>query len=86
MAEANADRLPEAVEMLETAIRLSPDAAEAHFALAVCRLRLDEPKAAVTAFTRAVELDPSLAERANQAQLFNDVEDPRLDAIWKSSN
>jgi tetratricopeptide (TPR) repeat protein len=83
LAEANADRLDAAVELLEGAIRLAPESAEAYFAMAVCRLRRDEPEAAVTAFVRAVDLNPNMADRAKQARLFRDIDDRRLDAIWK---
>ena len=64
-------RLTEARETAQTAIRLAPEAAEAHYALALVRAQLGQFAETVAATTEALRLAPWQARyHAFRAQLF----------------
>jgi tetratricopeptide (TPR) repeat protein len=58
MALLKLDRVEEARQNLEAAIKLGKRHARAWNALGVARLRLNDPKSAVTAWERCLEINP----------------------------
>lgn len=55
---------PQAVEMLQRAIKAAPDSADAYYALAMAQQSAGYPDIARTSFTRALELNPTMAPAA----------------------